>query len=123
MKLRSLFGSSVMASSSRGGCDDEKPLIVFHQCMPTEWETWGRDSAREMAAQGFAVIWVKSCHWRDLKSTNPNAFRRPYKATDTQQEMICTIVMRDITCLMVQDVVQRMSIPTTAGNYVIKKTC
>ena len=91
--------------------------------MPTEWETWGRDSAREMAAQGFAVIWVKSCHWRDLKSTNPNAFRRPYKATDTQQEMICTIVMRDITCLMVQDVVQRMSIPTTAGNYVIKKTC
>ena len=29
-------------------------------------------------------------------------------ATDTQQEMICTIVMRDITCLMVQDVVQRM---------------
>ena len=108
MKLRSLFGSSVMVKRSRGGCDDEKPLIVFHQCMPAEWGTWGRESAREMAARGFAVIRVKSCHWRDLKSTDPDAFRRPYKATETQQEMICTIVMRDITCPMVQDVVQRM---------------
>ena len=108
MKLRSLFGSSVMASSSRAGCDDGKPLLVFHQCMPAEWESWGRDSAREMAAKGFAVIWVKSCHWQELKSTNSDAFRRPYKETETKQEMICTIVMRDITCAKVQEVVQRM---------------
>ena len=64
--------------------------------MPTEWETWGRDSAiarEKLQLKGslLYVIWVKSCRWRDLKSTNPNAFRRPYKATDTQQEMICTI--------------------------------
>ena len=96
-----------MASSSGDVCDD-KPLLVFHQCMPTEWKTWGRDSAREMADLGFAVIWVKSCHWRELKDTKPHAFLRPYKAEDTKQEMICTIVMRDITCLKVQDVVQRM---------------
>ena len=108
MKLRSLFGSSVMASSSRDACDDEKPLLVFHQCMRKEWRRWGRDSAREMAAQGFAVIHVESCQWQVLKESDPNAFRNPYKANETQQQMICTIVMRDITCVMMQDVVQRM---------------
>jgi hypothetical protein len=87
---------------------DDAPLLVFHQCMDKEWASWGRDSAREFAKQGFAVIRVKSCHWKDLKATSSKAFRNPYKEEQTEQQMICTIVMRDITCPMVQNVVQRM---------------
>jgi hypothetical protein len=95
-----------MASDSQ--FTDDAPLLVFHQCMDKEWASWGRDSARESAKQGFAVVRVKSCHWKDLKATFSEAFRKPYKKEQTEQQMICTIVMRDITCPMVQDVVQRM---------------
>jgi hypothetical protein len=69
---------------------------------------WGRDCAREFAKQGFAVIRVRSCHWRDLKTTSPDSFRNPRKAQETEQQMICTIVMRDITCPMIQNVVRQM---------------
>ncbi len=92
--------------------DDLAPLLVFHQCMDKEWielsTAWGRDSAREFAKQGFAVIRVRSCHWRDLKTTSPDSFRNPRIAHETEQQMICTIVMRDITCPMIQNVVQQM---------------
>jgi hypothetical protein len=48
--------------------------------MDQEWETaatkeeasaelWAKDSAREMAHQGFTVIRVRTPHWRDLKRT------------------------------------------------------
>ena len=96
-----------MASDSQF-TDDDAPLLVFHQCMDDEWATWGRDSAREFAQQGFIVIRVKSCHWKDLKATSSEAFRNPYKEEQTEQQMICTIVMRDITCPMVHNVVERM---------------
>ena len=40
--------------------------------------------------------------------TNPEAFRNPYNADQTEQQTICSIVMRDITCPMVMNVVQQM---------------
>jgi len=95
-----------MASDSQ--FTDVAPLLVFHQCMDKEWTSWGRESAREFAQQGFAVIRVKSRPWKDLKTTSPEAFRNPYRETENEQQMICTIVMRDITCPMVQKVVQQM---------------
>ena len=87
-------------------------MLVFHQCMEKEWKegAWGRDSARDFARKGFAVVRVKSEHWEDLKRTKPEAFRFPYIQKQTQQEMICSIVMRDITCPMIQNVVQQMRI-------------
>ena len=97
-----------LSSPSIRVATDDAPLLVFHQCMDKEWASWGRDSAREFAKQGFAVIRVKSCPWKDLKATSSEAFRNPYKKEQTEQQMICTIVMRDITCPMVQNVVQRM---------------
>ena len=95
-----------MASGSDGSHD--APLLVFYQCMDKEWLAWGGESAQEFARQGFAVIRVKSRHWNDLKTAQPLAFRTPYKAHETEQQMICTIVMRDITCPMIQKVVQQM---------------
>ena len=95
-----------MASGSQ--FTDDAPLLVFHQCMDKEWASWGRDSAREFANEGFAVIKVKWCHWRDLKTMSPEAFRNPYIEEQNEQQMICTIVMRDITCPMIQNVVEQM---------------
>ena len=107
-----------MASASQ--CTDAVPLLVFHQCMDKEWASWGRESAREFANQGFAVIRVKSCSWMDLKTSSPMAFRNPYKAGETEQQMICTIVMRDITCPMIQNVVEQMrsgALPSDLRNW------
>ena len=88
--------------------DIDAPLLVFHQCTDPEWDAWGGDSAMDMACQGFAVLRVKSIPWRDLKILNPVAFRNPYIPHETEQQMVCTIVMRDITCPMIQNVVQKM---------------
>ena len=85
------------------------PLLVFHQCMDREWTSWGLDSARQFAKAGFAVIRVKSEGWRDLKEKQPNAFRTPYIKTQTEQQMICTIVMRDITCPLLLQVMTDMN--------------
>ena len=87
---------------------DDAPLVAFHQCMDAEWGTWGRESALEFAKQGFAVIRVKSRHWKELKTDDPEAFRTPYIEDQNRQQMICTIVMRDITCPMILKVVQQM---------------
>ena len=97
-----------MACSKAADLTDDATLLVFHQCMEKEWIAWGRESAREFAEAGFSVIRVKTVHWRELKTTNREASRNPYKAHESEQQMICTIVMRDITCPIVQDVVQRM---------------
>ena len=67
-----------------------------------------RDSAREFAKQGFVVIRVESCHWRDLKMANPKGLRNPYEADQTEQQTIRSIVMRDITCPLNMNVVQNM---------------
>ena len=85
-----------------------EPLVVFHQCMDAEWDAWGRESALEFAEQGFAVIRVKSRPWQELKTEDPEAFRTPYIEDQNRQQMICTIVMRDITCPMILEVVQKM---------------
>ena len=85
-----------------------EPLVAFHQCMDAEWDTWGRESALEFAEQGFAVIRVKSRPWQELKTEDPESFRTPYIEAQNRQQMICTIVMRDITCPMILEVVQQM---------------
>ena len=88
----------------------DAPLLVFHQCMQKEMAPggWGREAAKEFARNGFAVLIAPTVHWRDLKTTDPDAFRYPYIESETEQQMICTIVMRDITCPRIQDVVFQM---------------
>ena len=78
--------------------------------MDKEWEegSWGRRSAQEFAALGFAVVRVPSIHWRDIKAKDPGAFRNPYVANETEQQMICTIVMRDTTGPLIKKVMQDM---------------
>ncbi len=85
-----------------------EPLVVFHQCMDAEWDAWGRESALEFAKRGLAVIRVKSRHWKELKTDDPEAFRTPYIEDQNRQQMVCTIVKRDITCPMILEVVQKM---------------
>ena len=103
-----------MASTPSHSSDSSQlldaPLLISHQCMPKEWKLgcWGRESAKEFARNGFAVLWVPSVLWRDLKTKDPQAFRHPYIPTEMEQQMICTIVMRDITCPLIQDIVQQM---------------
>ena len=73
------------------------PIVVFHQCMDREWDTWGRESALEMARAGFAVIRVPTTHWSDHKNAQPLAFSRPLRPGVTEREMICAVMMRDVT--------------------------
>ena len=106
--VRSLQSVSIWAQAQLKLCastlhawvmdDDEAPMLVFHQCMEKEWKegAWGRESARDFARKGFAVVRVKSEHWTDLKKMKPQAFRSSYVEEQTCQEMICSIVMRDI---------------------------
>ena len=75
----------------------EQPLLVFHQCMDKEWAAWGLDAAREMANAGFAVIRVPTFHWSQHKAQEPDAFANPLRAGVTEREMICKIMMRDVT--------------------------
>ena len=98
----------MVSGSKATDVTDDATLPVFHQCMDKEWIAWGRESARELAVQGFSVIRVKTVHWRELKTRNRDAFRNPYKAYQNEQQMICTIAMRDITCPMIQNVIEQM---------------
>ena len=80
--------------------------------MDEEWASWGRDSAREFARRGFAVIRVRSRFWKELKTSNPEFFRHPYKEEENSYQVIRTIVMKDITCPLIQQVVQQISCGT-----------
>ena len=83
-------------------------LLVFHQCMDKEWEAWGRDSARELARAGFAVIRVRTTHWSELKVISPESFRPPLRPGVSEREMACAVVMRDVTLPFIEHFIARM---------------
>ena len=68
-----------------------KPMLLLHQCMEHEWAAWGRDSAAEMAAAGVVVMRVFTDRWQDMKILVPSAFENVYKASEHEQQMICTV--------------------------------
>ena len=76
-------------------------MVVFHQCMDKEWAAWGRDSAREMAAQGFSVVRVRTMHYADLRREKPEAFNKPLKPDSSDQAQACAVMMRDVTLPMI----------------------
>jgi hypothetical protein len=82
------------------------PLLVFHQCMDLEWLAWGRASAEAFAALGFGVVRVRTCPWRELKEADPVASRNPYKEEQAEQQMICTIMMRDVTVPTIAEIAE-----------------
>ena len=77
------------------------PMVVFHQCMDKEWLSWGRDSAKEMAARGFAVVRIKTTHYSELKVSKPESFARPLHNQVTEQMQACAVMMRDVTLPMI----------------------
>ena len=95
---------------------DDAPLVVFHQCTEAEWKSWGIATANKMAAAGLVVVRVKTEPWQDLKKREANAFRTPLTADQNEQQMICTIVMRDITCPFLLKVVEDMGNGTLPKN-------
>ena len=95
---------------------DDAPLVVFHQCTEAEWKSWGIATANKMAAAGLVVVRVKTEPWQDLKKREAHAFRTPLTADQNEQQMICTIVMRDITCPFLLKVVEDMGNGTLPKN-------
>ena len=95
---------------------DDAPLVVFHQCTEAEWKSWGIATANKMAAAGLVVVRVKTEPWQDLKKREAHAFRTPLTADQNEQQMICTIVMRDITCPFLLKVVEDMRNGTLPKN-------
>jgi hypothetical protein len=87
---------------------DAAPMVIFHQCMDTEWALWGHEGALGFAKLGFAVIRVRTENWRDLKARDVAAFRNPYNEQQTNQQMICAIMMRDVTAPIIEDITRKM---------------
>jgi hypothetical protein len=83
-------------------------MLVFHQCMDHEWIAWGHESAKELAAQGFGVIRVPTRRWRELKESDVHTFRNPLKENETNQEMICTIMVREVTVPPIDSVTETL---------------
>jgi hypothetical protein len=91
-----------------GMTSDDAPMLIFHQCMDAEWLTWGRKSAEDFAKLGVGVVRVRTSHWRDLKEGDPAAFENPCKEDQVKQQMICTIMMRDVTVPEIAEITESM---------------
>ena len=88
---------------------DDRMMLVLHQTMDHEWhgknsgnsgdrEDWGRQSAMDMSNKGFTVLRIRTRHWREFKNAphELHRFRNPLKEWEVEQQMICTMNMRDL---------------------------
>ena len=75
-------------------------MAIFHQTMDKEWtgnDPWGRNMGQRLQTQGFTVFRIRTEHLRELK-TRPLSeyqFRDPLRDTDNEQQVICSINIRD----------------------------